>query len=308
MNVPLFIVVCILCVIVGLVAGWYAYKVIGDKRKKKSDEDVIKSQVSESTERGTIEESEAVMINNIFEFGDKVAKDIMTDRSNIISLEGSMRLTDAIELMLDNAYSRFPVCDDNIDRIIGIIHIKDAIKAFRDKNNRKKPIVEVENLMREAKFIPETRKVDDLFRAMRAKKYQMVIVVDEYGQTAGIVAMRDMLEEIVGDIDDEYDDDNGFIVAENGNKYVIEGLTALEDLEECLKVKFDDENFETINGYLISKMEHIPDKKEKFEMDYEGYHFKVLSVENNMIKQILVTKIVNNDTTVSDTPEEKGNQ
>lgn len=305
MDVPLIITLCVICLLVGLAGGIAVFWFISKKKSEKIDEEAIISQVNESTERGTIEESEAVMINNIFEFGDKDAKDIMTDRSNIVGIEGSQKLADAIELMLNNAYSRFPVYDESIDRIIGILHIKDAIKAFRDKTNRKKPVVEVENLLREAKFIPETRKVDDLFRAMRAKRYQMVIVVDEYGQTAGIVAMRDMLEEIVGDIDDEYDDDNGFIIAENGSKYVVDGLTLLEDLEDCLEIEFEDENFETINGFLISKMDHIPDKKEKFEVDYKGYNFKVLSVENKMIKQILVTRIVNNDTPADNESEEK---
>lgn len=305
MDVPLIITLCVICLLAGLAGGIAVFWFISKKKSEKIDEEAIISQVNESTERGTIEESEAVMINNIFEFGDKDAKDIMTDRSNIVGIEGSQKLADAIELMLNNAYSRFPVYDESIDRIIGILHIKDAIKAFRDKTNRKKPVVEVENLLREAKFIPETRKVDDLFRAMRAKRYQMVIVVDEYGQTAGIVAMRDMLEEIVGDIDDEYDDDNGFIIAENGSKYVVDGLTLLEDLEDCLEIEFEDENFETINGFLISKMDHIPDKKEKFEVDYKGYNFKVLSVENKMIKQILVTRIVNNDTPADNESEEK---
>ena len=305
MDIPLIITLCIICLLLGMAGGVAIFGFISKKKSEKIDEEAIISQVNESTERGTIEESEAVMINNIFEFGDKDAKDIMTDRSNIVGIEGTQKLVDAIELMLNNPYSRFPVYDESIDRIIGILHIKDAIKAFRDKTNRKKPVVEVENLLREVKFIPETRKVDDLFRAMRAKRYQMVIVVDEYGQTAGIVAMRDMLEEIVGDIDDEYDDDNGFIIAENGSKYVVDGLTLLEDLEDCLGIEFDDENFETINGFLISKMDHIPDKKEKFEVDYGGYNFKVLSVENKMIKQILVTKVVNNDTAADDSPEEK---
>lgn len=289
------IILVIIGVLSGALAGWFISLWYEKKKLGKTDEEVIITQVNESTERGTIEESEAEMINNIFEFGDKVAKDIMTDRSNIVSIDGSMKLDDAIELMLDNSYSRFPVYDENIDHIIGVIHIKDAIKYSRDKNNKKKTIGELEGLLREAKFIPETRNVDELFAAMRASRFQMVVVIDEYGQTSGVVAMRDILEEIVGDIDDEYDETSDFIVAKEENKYVIEGLTKLEDLETYLGIEFDDENFETINGFLISKMEHIPDKKEKFEYEFSGYVFKVLSVENKMIKQILVTKIVDEE-------------
>jgi len=286
------VLLIIACVITGGIVGWFFRLFIESKKHGKTDEEVIITQVNESTERGTIEESEAEMINNIFEFGDKVAKDIMTDRSNIVAIDGSMKLDDAIELMLDNSNSRFPVYDENIDHIIGIVHIKDAIKLSRDRLNKKKQILELDGLLREAKFIPETRNVDELFSAMRAKRYQMVIVIDEYGQTSGIVAMRDILEEIVGDIDDEYDEESEFIVAKEDNKYVIEGLTRLEDLENFLDIEFEDENFETINGFLISKMEHIPDKKEKFEYEYKGFLFKVLSVEKKMIKQILVTKLV----------------
>jgi len=281
--------------ILGGIIGWFIRLLIERRKLGKTDEEVIITQVNESTERGTIEESEAEMINNIFEFGDKVAKDIMTDRSNIISIDGSMKLDEAIEFMLDNSNSRFPVYDENIDHIIGIVHLKDAIKYSRDKANKKKPVGDIEGLLREAVFIPETRNVDSLFSAMRAKRYQMVIVIDEYGQTSGIVAIRDILEEIVGDIEDEFDAQDEFIVAKEDNKYVIEGLTKLEDLEEVLNIEFDDENFETINGFIISKMEHIPDKKEKFEYEYSGYLFKVLSVENKMIKQILVTRLVNGD-------------
>lgn len=257
--------------------------------KSGATEDKIISIVNEGTEQGMIEESEAAMINNIFEFGDKAAKDIMTDRSNIIAIDINQKLEDAIEQMLDSNNSRFPVYSENIDHIVGIINIKDAISANRDKTNKKKSIDKIEGLIREAKFIPETRKVDALFSTMRAARLQLVIVIDEYGQTAGLVSMRDILEEIVGDIDDEYDDDDDVIIAKEENKYIIDGLTRLEDLEKYLDIEFDDANFETINGYLISKLEHIPDKKEKFEYNYKGYDFKVLSVENNMIKQILIT-------------------
>lgn len=292
--VPTAISLCL-----GLFGGYGLFYAVNKKKSKKTDEDVIISKVNESSELGIIEESEAVMINNIFEFGDKDAKDIMTDRSNIVALDENTKLDDSIEVMLDSANSRFPVYSESIDHIVGILYLKDAINADRDKANKKKTIGSIDGLIREAKFIPETRKVDALFATMRKTKLQMVVVIDEYGQTVGIVSMRDILEEIVGDIEDE-DDDNDFILAKENNKLVIDGLTPLEDLEDILKIRFDDENFETINGFLISKLEHIPDKRERFEYVYEGYTFKVLSVERNVIKQILVTKLVNDINEESD--------
>jgi len=286
-----FIAIAVTGLVLGAAIGYFICYLSNKKQIAGADEDVILSKVNESSEKGTIEESEATMINNIFEFGDKVAKDIMTDRSNIVAIDENTKLDDAIEMMLDAGKSRFPVYSENIDHIIGTLQTKDAFTADRDRTNKKKPVGKIEGLLREAKFIPETRNVGALFASMRKIKNQMVIVVDEYGQTSGIVSMRDILEEIVGDIDDE-NDDNDFIVAKEENKLVIDGLTPLEDLEGMLDIRFDNEKFETINGFLVSKLEHIPDKRERFEYIFEGYNFKVLSVENNVIKQILVTKAV----------------
>ncbi len=283
-----YVIIAIIAFLAGIMLGYFLFKK-KNSLSNNADEDEIISIVNESTEKGMIEETEAEMINNIFEFGDKAAKDIMTDRSNIIAFEAGEKLEDVIEKILDSNNSRFPVYSENIDHVLGILHIKDAIIANRDKGNRKKALDKIDDLLREAKFIPETRKVDSLFSMMRSARLQMVVVVDEYGQTSGVVAMRDILEEIVGNIDDEDDDVPDFIVTKEKNKIIVDGLSKLEDIEEYLGIRFDDDNFETINGYLISKLEHIPDKKEKFDFDYEGYNFKVLSVGKNIIKQILIT-------------------
>lgn len=145
--------------------------------------------------------------------------------------------------------------------------------------------------MREARFIPETRKVDALFKTMQSTKCQMVIVLDEYGQTAGMIAMEDILEEIVGNILDEYDVDESYIREKCKDEYIIEGKTPLDDLEELLDISFDESEFETLNGFIIAKMEHIPEPDEKFDIRLGGYEFRVLSVENKMIKTVLVKKL-----------------
>lgn len=293
-----YILTSVISLVIGCVISYYLFVIRNILNNNVAEEEII-SIVNESTEKGMIEESEAEMINNIFEFGDKAAKDIMTDRSNIIAFDITEKLEDVIEVILDSNNSRFPVYDDNIDHIVGILHIKDAIIANRDKNNRKKSLDKIDGIYREVKFIPETRKIDSLFSTMRSARLQMVVVIDEYGQTSGVVSMRDILEEIVGNIDDEGDDNSEFIVAKEDNKYVVDGLTRIEDIEDYLDIEFDDNNFETINGYLISKLEHIPDKKEKFEYNYCGFRFKVLSVENKMIKQVLITKEESNTQTDS---------
>lgn len=255
-------------------------------------EEVILSMVNEGHEQGVIEASEAEMITNIFEYGDKEAQDIMTQRSNIVAIEGTQTLSDAIKFMLSEKNSRFPVYEENMDHIIGILHLKDALRMQSIGVDVEQPVKEVCGLLRQAKFIPLTRNIDDLFKAMQSQKLQMVIVVDEYGQTAGLIAMEDILEEIVGNILDEYDEEESFIEEKGDDQYVIDGKTPLEELEERFKISFDQEEFETLNGFMIFKMEHIPKENEQFDIDVGGFNFKVLSVENKMIQSVLVTRIV----------------
>lgn len=260
------------------------------KEAQAAAEENILSMVNESHEQGYIEASEAEMISNIFEFGDKQAQDIMTDRSNIIAMEAEMTLNDALNFMLNESNSRFPVYKENLDHIIGIIYLKDAFRVARNRSLLDMPIGEVEGLLRSAHFIPETRNVDDLFKTMRATKLQMVMVIDEYGQTSGLVALEDILEEIVGNIMDEYDEDEGHIEQKANNKYIIDGMTPLEELEERFDISFGEVPVETLNGYLISKMERIPAEKDRFSINVEGYNFKVIEVENKMIKKVVVNK------------------
>ena len=260
------------------------------KEAQAAAEENILSMVNESHEQGYIEASEAEMISNIFEFGDKQAQDIMTDRSNITAIEAEMTLNEAMNFMLNERNSRFPVYKENLDHIIGIIYLKDAFRIARNRALLDTPIGEVEGLLRSAHFIPETRNIDDLFKTMRATKLQMVIVIDEYGQTSGLVALEDILEEIVGNIMDEYDEDEGYIEQKANNKFIIDGMTPLEELEERFEISFGEVPVETINGYLISKMERIPTEKDRFSITVEGYNFKVIEVENKMIKKVVVAK------------------
>lgn len=255
-----------------------------------TEEEII-SMVNEGHEQGVFRASEAEMITNIFELDDKQAKDIMTQRKNMSVIDGQTSLKDAIRFMLDERNSRYPVYEENIDHIIGILHLKDAMRIHSADEALDVPVREIDGLIREAVFIPETRNINLLFRSMQSEKVQMVIVVDEYGQTAGLVAMEDILEEIVGNILDEYDEDEEYIEEKGENEYIIEGMTPLEELEERLNISFEEEEFDTLNGFLISKMDKIPEENEKFDIDVSGYNFKVLSVENKMIHTVLVTKL-----------------
>ena len=259
-----------------------------------TEEEII-SMVNEGHEQGVIQASEAEMITNIFEFGDKRAEDIMTNRTNIVAIDCEMTFGDAIQFMLNGRNSRYPVYEENIDHIIGILHMKDALRRQSATDPGMK-VRDIPGLLRDARFIPETRKVDSLFKTMQSTKCQMVIVLDEYGQTAGMIAMEDILEEIVGNILDEYDVDESYIREKSKDEYIIEGKTPLEELEELFDISFDESEFETLNGFLIAKLEHIPEPDEQFDIRIDGYDFKVLSVENKMIKTVLVKKL----------PEESG--
>lgn len=262
-----------------------------------TEEEII-SMVNEGHEQGVIQASEVEMITNIFEFGDKEAQDIMTHRNNVVAIDADTILGDAISFMLEGKNSRYPVYEENIDHIIGILHLKDAMRFHADDEKMNCPLKSLEGLLREPYFVPQTKNIDELFREMQEGKLQMAIVVDEYGQTDGLVAMEDILEEIVGNILDEYDEDSEYIEQKSDDEYVIEGKTPLEELEESFGITFDDEEFETLNGFLISRMDKIPEPDEQFDVDYQGYNFKILLVENKMIQSVLVTKL----------PEEESNE
>ncbi len=259
----------------------------GAGRRTDVTEEKILSMVNVGHEQGILEANEAEMINNIFEYGDKEAKDIMVNRNNMVGIESTMTLQEAAAFIVDAHNSRFPVYDGTIDHIIGILHLKDVMRMQMNSRMKSRPIGKIKGLLREPRFITEKRKIDDLLRVMRSEKIQMVIVVDEYGQTAGLVALEDILEEIVGNIEDEYDEEASYIVKKDIDSYVIQGKMPLEELEDQLKISFDEEPFDTVNGFVISRLEHIPEEGEDFEFEYEGYVFRILEVKDRMIQSVL---------------------
>ena len=255
-----------------------------------TEEEII-SMVDDAHEQGVIEESEAEMIQNIMEFSDKEAQDIMTHRKNIHAVSEKTSLKEALEYMLNGSNSRYPVYREDIDDIIGVIHLKDAMKEITFHHNGDVPVNKIHNLIREASYIPETRSINDLFKRMQAKKIHMAIVVDEYGQTSEIVTMEDILEEIVGNILDEYDEDDHFIVEQLDHTYLMKGLTPLEEVEDTLSIDLKEEEFDTLNGYLTSLLGHIPNMEEDKEIRTNGYLFTILGVENNTIQRVRVEKL-----------------
>lgn len=263
--------------------------------KTKRDEDVteeIMDMVNESHEQGVLEENEAEMISNIFEFGEKQASDVMTHRNNIVALNDDITIKEAFERVMEENYSRYPVYKGDIDNITGVLHIRDLLKVYVDEANQDKKLKDVRNeVMFDPYCIPETRNISPLFRQMQSDKIHMAIVVDEYGQTAGIITMEDILEEIVGNILDEYDDEEEQIVTDADGSYIIEGQADLEDVEAKLGIEFDCEDIDTLSGFMIYRLGKIPEDGESFEVEYKGYVFKTLEIRNKMILKVKVNAV-----------------
>ena len=234
----------------------------------------------------------AKLIRNIFRYMDKDAKDIMTHRRDIVAIDGEETLEDAIHFMLDESFSRFPIYREDIDEITGIIHLRDAMTCYLQKELRDKPIRELKDYIRPVTFIPETRSIDRIFKDMQAEKNHMVVVLDEYGQTSGLVAMEDILEEIVGNIMDEYDEEEEMIVRCPDGSYEVNGFIELEDLEDLMGLEFDKEEYETLNGFMIDRLDRIPSEDEQCVVDYEGYRFTTTEVDNNTIQSVKIEKIL----------------
>ena len=282
---PIYIITRLLAPLTGLVnltakGILFLFGVRNNTDENDVTEEEIINMVQEGHEQGVIQASEAEMISNIFEYGDKEAQDIMTHRGSIVAIDGETKLKDAIASMLGGKNSRYPVYEENIDHIIGILHLKDAMRFHISDDKLDLPIAKLDGLLREPYFVPQTKNIDELFKEMQSQKLQMAIVVDEYGQTDGLIAMEDILEEIVGNIKNR-----------GKGEYVMEGKTPLKEVEELLGITFDEEEFETLNGFLISRLDRIPEPDEQFDVDYKGYNFKILSVVKKMIGSVLVRKL-----------------
>ncbi len=300
----IFLLIPIIYIVDGI--SYIILKIFGVDIKAQPDtvsEEDIMSMVNEGHEQGIFEGSEAEMITNIFELNDKQARDVMTHRKNVVFINGEDSLQTAIDFMLSSGKnSRYPVYDENIDNIMGILNMKDALICENTTNYQNTAIKDIPNILRPITFVPENKGLDTLFKEMQSQKNHMVVVVDEYGQTSGIVTMEDILEEIVGNIMDEYDEDEELVKELSNGSFIIKGMTPLSDIEDILDIKFDEEeleNFDTINGLMISELDRIPEDNEKFDIIMHGYEFKALHVSNKMINTIKVTKLKEDELTAN---------
>lgn len=260
-----------------------------------TEEEII-MMVDVGKEKGTIEEEEKNMINNVFEFNDKVVSEIMIPRTQIFAIEMNTSISEVIDELSENLkYSRIPVYDENIDNIKGIVYIKDILLSTKNKSTK------IKNLVKDAYFVSETRPVNELFTELRKNRKQIAIVIDEYGGTSGIVTMEDILEEIVGEIYDEYDEVEENIKKIDDNTVLFTGDIAIYEVEDALEIKIEDGNYDTLSGYLVEKLEKIPTESDVGKViETENATYKIEKVQHKHIVKVKACRIENVSEEISD--------
>lgn len=248
-------------------------------------EEEIRMMVDVGQEKGVIEDVQKEMINNIFEFDDIDVADIMTHRTDMACVDMEDPLSDVLELSIKEGYSRIPVYEEDPDNVVGIVYIKDLLKYVGSSLPKTKGI---KDFMREAYFVPETKRCGALFSEMTEKHIQMAIVVDEYGGTAGLVTLEDIVEAIVGNIQDEYDNEDEEISKINETTFTVDGITNLEEVEEQLNIKFPEGDYDTLGGFIISQLGFLPKDGDMNTVEYSGVRFTVLNVEERRIGKVKV--------------------
>jgi len=250
-------------------------------------EEEILFMVNEGQEKGVLGDEESEMINNVLDFNDTTAGNIMTHRTEILAISLEDKFNKVLDIASNEKYSRFPVYKDRIDNIVGILHIKDLLKIKDDSQ------FELQKIMRSPCYVPESQKIDYVFKILKQTKNHLAVVVDEYGGTAGIITMEDILEELVGSIMDEYDteeEESINILQIDNCTYMINGMSELEQVNDTLGIDLPTDDYETLSGFVISELGYIPDEDEHPEFMYEAWTFKVETASEKIINTVKVSK------------------
>ena len=249
-------------------------------------EEEIRMMVDVGGEKGVIEDAQKEMIDNIFEFDDMDAGDVMTHRTDVVAADvNDTTLEEFMALAIEHGRSRIPLYDEDIDNIVGIVYIKDLLKYVGKEVKVKGTL---KNIMREPYFVPETKACGELFKEMRLKRIQMAVVVDEYGGTAGIVTLEDIVEAVMGDIQDEYDKEEEEISKIDENTFTVEGTIDIEEIDELIGKELPEGDYETLAGFIMDELQCIPKNGEMNEVVFENVKFTVLEVEDRRIEKIKV--------------------
>jgi CBS domain containing-hemolysin-like protein len=244
----------------------------------------LRSMAEVGHEEGSIEAGEKELIHSIFEFGDTIVREVMVPRPDVTAIEADKTLRDVQALVLQHGYSRIPVFEDDLDEIVGIVYAKDVLKALH-QGKHDMPLSEV---VRRAHFVPESKKVADLLREMQQEKFHIALVTDEYGSVSGLVTLEDLLEELVGEIADEYDTEEPEVEMVSEDVYRVDGKLAIDELNEILDVELPDEEWDTIGGLMLGLLGEIPEEGQ--DVKFQNLRFTAEQVNGRRISKILITR------------------
>ncbi len=259
---------------------------VGENEEEIVTEEEIKMMVDQGEENGTIEEEEKELINNVFEFNDITVSEIMTHRTDIFAVDINTSAEELLEEIVKDEckHSRIPVYDETIDEIKGVLYVKDLLKNIQKKNFK------IKNLMKEAYFVSQSKLINELFRELQKNKKQIAIIIDEYGGTAGLITMEDILEEIVGDIYDEYDEIEEEYQKIDDKTYILSGSMPIYDVNKLLESHIPEGDYDTLSGYLQEELGRIPSEEENPVIETEELTFKIEEYEDKRIMKVKVCK------------------
>ncbi len=256
---------------------------------EKVTEEEILLMIDVGEEKGTIHETEREMINNIFEFNNKTISEIMTHRTEIAALPIEADFDEVINFVLEEKYSRIPVYEENIDNIIGVLHSKQLIQYMTGKADRAD--FKLGDLIRKPYYVPDSKRTDILFKELQRNNTHMAVIIDEYGGTAGIVTLEDLIEEIVGNIFDEDDEIEKDIEKIDDNTFIINGITSLDYVSDCLAVDLPIDDYDTLGGFIVGQLGRIPIENDNSTVEFNGLLFKVLEVDEKRVAKVKVCKL-----------------
>ncbi len=255
--------------------------------EEKISEEELKAYLKVSQQQGVINLSGEEMIVNIMDFDDLMCREIMTPRTSLFMIEVDEFSKDSIKDILDSGFSRIPIYEENPDNVVGIIHVKDLFESYVEDEN-----INIRSIMNPPYFVPETKKIDILLKELQRQKTHMAILVDEYGGVSGMVSIEDIIEEIVGDIEDEYDEVEHSIYALEDGKYIVEGQAELDDINEELGLDLESENHETLSGLMIELLGYIPEDGEDVSVVYnEEVVLRAVEIKGRIIENVEIEKI-----------------
>ena len=252
-------------------------------------EEEMKSMINIGEEEGTLEKDEKEMLHNVFEFGDKKVSEAMVPRTEIVTIQDNALVADVLKLVSTKGYSRYPVIKENVDNIIGVLYIKDILlKMSKEEVTGNTPI---KNLVRDAYYIPESKMVTELLDDMQKNKFQISIIVDEHGGTAGFITLEDIMEEIVGGLQDEFEaiEAEKEVEIVDESTFVVLGSTGIDEIIDLISIEIKSEEFNTIGGFLFGLFGHLPKVGE--QLRYHNLKFLILEIEDKKIEKIKITKI-----------------